>query len=780
MTTRSLLTRPAPALGLLLAGALLTARPASAQDLERVLRTQLGAADGAPVEQLFEVGNQLLDEAPESDDAFRNALVTAVEGTGEKARLAAAVALKGLKEDATYGRDLLALLEPLSGSEDEGIRAMAIALCGDRAAFNTRVLPDVRELVEKNCKDELVPPLVRIEASLALWGIGSNGQRAVAKTTLEQFLRSSDRDLVVRGALALAQMNVESGKAWSVLREIKDEPTTYGRQARLFLQRAEMRREFDRDLARLAEKLHGQPDGGGDTDYRLLDELRSRIRFTHVRGGDLSDQELLEFAAKGMLQGLDRHSTFFTGDEYKKFFFDLDREYGGIGAFVNFDQDDDFSIVRPIYSGPAYRAGLRSGDKILEVDGWETSGHTSDEIIRRLKGRPGTDVVLKVYRLGFQEPQMFSIQRGQISVPSVNWAMLPGDIGYIELITFSANISREIQVALDDLMDRGAKGLVLDVRNNTGGYLTKAVDVVEKFLPAETLVLATEGPSEKRREYVTRPRRFVTDLPLAVLTNNFSASASEITAGALQDHGRAVIVGERTFGKGSVQNIIPLETDQGERFSDLNRDGAWQDGEPFDDRNGNGKFDAGARIKITVALYYLPSGRTPHRQFDKEGRVIDPNWGVIPDKKLDLLEKNPADAWKNSAVFALLKEGAFRKYVKDHLGKNEALFRKLAEGDDGDPQKYPDFDAFYDSLDTKLSKDDVRRWIRYEVRDQVSDLRGAVYPGNRALGDPQEDAQLQEAVRSLLDKVGVDIRAIDAYRNVLKIDFGDKEKAAKK
>ena len=128
----------------------------------------------------------------------------------------------------------------------------------------------------------------------------------------------------------------------------------------------------------------------------------------------------------------------------------------------------------------------------------------------------------------------------------------------------------------------------------------------------------------------------------------------------------------------------------------------------------------------------------------------------------------------------MLKTGAFREYVKKHLPGNEPLFRELAEGDAGDYQRYPDFDEFYDGLDTQLSKDDVRRWLRYEVRDQISDLRGAVYPGNRALGDPQEDAQLQEAVRTLLLETGGDIRDVAAYQNVLKIPFEDDDKSAKK
>jgi hypothetical protein len=234
-----------------------------------------------------------------------------------------------------------------------------------------------------------------------------------------------------------------------------------------------------------------------------------------------------------------------------------------------------------------------------------------------------------------------------------------------------------------------------------------------------------------------------------------------------------VIVGERTFGKGTVQNMMPLASDPGEQYEDLNDDGSWQEGEPYQDRNGNGKFDVGAHIKLTVAKYYLPSGRSPHREFDKDGRVVDPGWGVTPDFQIDLLENKPEDAWKNSAVFALLKKGVFRQYVKQNLPGNEVLFQQLAEGDGGDPQRYPGFDAFYRGLDTKLSPDDVRRWLRYEVRDAVSDLRGAVYPGQRAMGDPQEDAQLQEAVRQLLKQRGQDIRDVAAYRGVLKIPFDD-------
>lgn len=771
----------------LLLGCLLVGVPShlAAQDLAGQVSTLLQQASAAPLAQIYDVAAQLADVAPEKNaDAFKDVVTRLAKDAGQKGRLCAAIALHEVKGDATYGREIVELLRPIAAQpvekvEAEDVWAAAIALLGEERLFNDRVKPEAVKLVDDVAKNELVPPLVRIEAALALYHVGSNSQGMRAKDVLEQFLQSTDRDLKQRGALALAEMKVVGGPAWAVLREIQDQPTDVGRRAKLYIEAEERTREFDHNLARVLEKS-GAPIDGKD-EFALLTELRQRIKTYHVRGGTVTDEELLQYAAKGMLSGLDPHSTFFTSEEYQKFFFDLNREYGGIGAFVNFDQDNDFSIVRPIYSGPAYKVGMRSGDKILEIDGWETAGHTTDEIISRLKGRPDTPVTLKVFRPGFQKPEDMQIVRRQISVPAVNWAMVPGEVGYIELINFSENIRDELQKALADLTQKGAQAIVLDVRNNTGGYLTQARDVVEQFVPGGKLVVYTEGPADARRNYKTSetPHK-ICELPLAVLTNNFSASASEITAGALQDLDRATIIGERSFGKGSVQNVFPLRSDPQEPYTDLNGNNSWQEGEPYTDLNKNGKYDPGAHAKITIAKYYLPSGRCPHREFDKDGKLVNVDWGVKPDKVLDVLENKPEEAWKNVAVFALLKKGVFRDYVKKNLPANEALFRELADGDAGDTSRYPGFAEFYKGLDTKLTEDDVRRWLRFEVRDQVSDMRGAVYPGQRWLGDPQEDAQLQEAVRTLLGKLGKDIRELPAYKSVLKIKFPDRSTAQSK
>ncbi len=744
------------------------------QNVDEKIVLELRKVEAGPLERAFAGGLALLDGLPEvQDDTIARGLVQAAEKIGFKGKLAAATALRELDPGDVYGSDLLAILKPVSETDDTEAQIAALEMLGDERRFNIRVMPDVRDLLRERAKSELVAPRVRLTAAKALWEVGTNEDRELSRDTLEQFLRSADRKLQIAGALALAATNSEpTGAAWDLLREVAQEPTPEGQQAQLFVKLDQQRREFESFVAQVHKKQLESGDSAPTdaNEFRVLTELMRRIQAQHVRGESFTDEELLEFAAKGMMSGLDRHSTFFSSDEFQRFFFDLNREYGGIGAFVNFDQDGDFSIVRPIYSGPAYGAGLRSGDKILAVDGWETNGHTDQEIIKRLKGKPGTDVEVRIYRPGMSKPEELTIERRQIAVPSVNATMIPGGIGYIELVNFSQNTALELESALAHVIGEGAEGLVLDMRNNTGGYLLAARDVVEKFVEGRKLVVFTKDRLEGQRDYKTRDRA-LTQMPLTVLINGLSASASEITAGALQDHGRAYLVGTRSFGKGSVQSLVPLRSLPGEELlEDENNNGTWDQGEPFEDRNGNGKFDVGAHLKMTIAKYYLPSGRSLHKEFDKEGRIINPGWGVTPDLDIEVRDQKPSELWKNAALFDLVRKGSFRGYVEDRIEANGELFLELAEGDGGDVSRYPDFEEFFAGLDTKLDKDDVRRWVRYEIRDAVADLRGKVYPGNRALGDFQEDAQLQGAVRWLLDQLGKDIRNVAAYKDVLKLE----------
>ncbi|MEM7201855.1 MAG: S41 family peptidase [Planctomycetota bacterium] len=740
------------------------------EGLENQVARLLERADAGDLDRVWEVGRQI-GELDGQEDALARAISTRQERVGPKGRLAAARALLDLAEGTAYGKQILTVLEPLCREAPEAVRAAAVGMLGTADVFNERLIRDARTLVEENVTSELAPPRVRVEASKSLWNIGSEKQRSVARATLRQFLRSSDRDLQIQGALALAEINVDSsGAAWDVLRDIQDEPTAEGRLARTYLRLDADRRHFEHLLQRGLER---QLSGDGSGRFDKLGEIIARVRAQHPRGDELSDEFMVDSAAKGILRALDRHSAFFTSDEYKDFFFDLNREYGGIGAFVNFDKDDVFSIVRPIYSGPAYRAGLRSGDKILEIDGWPTEGRTSEEIIAKLKGKPDTPVQVKIYRLGMEEPEEVAVVREQIQVPSVNAEVIPGNVGYVELITFGSNTAEELRKTLLDFKRQGVNGVVLDIRSNTGGYLTAAREIVEQFVEGEKRVVYTKTRQGIVEDFATRDVAVIPDTPLVVLINGFSASASEIVAGALQDYGRAKVVGKRSYGKGSVQTLIPLRSEQGEAYRDQNDNGMRDDWEPFEDANDNGQYDVGPRMKLTVARYYLPSGRTPDKDYDETGKLVDPDWGIVPDHDLEIFEWEPADAWMGQALRPLLKDGLFLKYVKERLEEHRELFIELAQGDGGDVSRYPDFEDFYASLDTKLPREEVRRWIRFRVRDLVADLRGKAFPGSRRMGDYQEDAQLQEAVRLVLEEAGQSIHEIAAFKGVLKIAKAD-------
>lgn len=757
------------AVGLFLAPMAADLRAQDALD-ERVTHL-LQRADAGRMEAVWGIGQQITDLDGQTD-ALARAIAKAASDLGDQGRLAAARALIELNDGTALGKAILAVLTPVAESKATQPRSAAMSLLGTRGIFSERVLPDAREILDRGTTSELVAPEVRISAAKSLWNIGSDEQRSQSRRTLSEFLRSTDRGLQIAGALALAEINADSsGECWQVLRSIRDEPTAEGQLARSYLQMNSDRRHFERLLQRGFER---SPEA--DTEgYGKLEEIVQRVQLSHVRGDKMDREFLLQAAAKGVMRALDRHSSFFTSDEYKKFFFDLNREYGGIGAFVNFDQEDVFSIVRPIYSGPAYRAGLRSGDKLLQVDGWETAGHTSEEIIARLKGKPNSKVVVKVFRPGMSEPEDVPIVREQIRVPSVNHEILPGNIGYIELITFASNTAAELGRVLSDLERKEVSGIVLDVRSNTGGYLMAARDVVELLIEGRHRVVYTKSREGIEETYDTRDRAIAPDTPMVVLINEYSASASEIVAGALQDYERAVLVGKRSYGKGSVQSLIPMRTAAGEDFDDGNGNRVRDEWETYDDRNGNGKYDVGPRLKMTVARYYLPSGRSPNKEYDEDGKVVDPDWGVTPDHDLDIREYDPAEAWKVEPLRDLRKRGVFRQYVAEHLTGNEDLFLELAIGDLGAWDRYPEFEQFYASLETKLPRDDVRRWVRYVARESVADLRGRAFAGARAMGDPQEDAQLQQGVQVLLEAQGRNIRDLDQYRTVLKIAAGDED-----
>jgi carboxyl-terminal processing protease len=611
--------------------------------------------------------------------------------------------------------------------------------------------------------DRTYDPELKVALATALFkaGEGDYHHRLRAKKELRALLESENREFRIQGALALARIN-DFDDARPILNEIDDQPTPEGALARAYLMIDRQQDALSKaDLN--ASRRRAEPDA--NDALSVLREILDLVRRFHINGDQFAEadaqQRLLAEAARGLLASLDPHSTYFSPIEYERWLLDLNREYAGIGAYVQ-TIDGVFTITRPIYSGPAYRVGLRSDDKILKVDGWETYNQNQDEIIDRLKGEPGSSVTVEVFRTGWKDPREFKIQREIINIPSVFYELFPGGIGYVEVVTFGQNTSKDLLRALGALEEQGAKGFVLDLRNNPGGYLQAAKEIVGQFVGGDQKVVYTEGRAgEETREWHYTPSgsRAHTQ-PLVILVNDRSASASEIVSGTLRHYDRAVIVGEKTYGKGSVQNQMGLRSQQSERLTnDLDGDGMYDNGEEFEDANGNGKYDYGGVVKLTTQRYYLPDNQSIHTEVDADGRVTSYG-GIEPDVAVEFEGYAP---WKAEELTELFEKGVFKKYVDEHYEGNEQLFIELAEGDGFDTSRYPDFDAFFTSLDTHLEKNDIRREIRMAARDKVADARGKVFPGHRLYGDYEEDTQLQRAIVELLARMDTDPKSIPEY-----------------
>ncbi len=348
--------------------------------------------------------------------------------------------------------------------------------------------------------------------------------------------------------------------------------------------------------------------------YGLFVDAVEKVETNYVR--PVSRRELLESAMEGMLQNLDPHSTYINTGEWRQFRRQIEGKFGGIGIQVGLDQETGrLRVIAPMVSTPAYEAGILAGDQIVEIDGQSAEGMSPDKAAEFLMGRPGTDVKLSVLHEGSEDPEPISITRAIIEVPTVigdrrkaddQWDFMfdkDKKIGYVRIATFSQNTPDELKKALEQLKEEGAKGLIVDLRDDPGGLLSAAVEISDMFLDSGEIV-STKGRNTPPRRYYAEKNGAYEDLPMAVIVNQNSASASEILAAALQDHKRAVIVGQRSYGKGSVQNIIDLD---------------------------GGK----SVLKLTVASYYRPSGENIHRF--KNAKTSD-KWGVSPnpDAKVEL------------------------------------------------------------------------------------------------------------------------------------------------
>jgi carboxyl-terminal processing protease len=348
----------------------------------------------------------------------------------------------------------------------------------------------------------------------------------------------------------------------------------------------------------LADKPAAPADDLPWQDARTLADVLERVKHDYVNPVD--DHQLLQAAIRGMVSSLDPYSAYLDGAEYDEVKISSSGQYSGVGIEVSVE-DEEVVVVAPFEGSPAATAGIRSGDVIASIDGIPVNTTTLGDTIGRMRGPEGTSVKIGILREGSSEPLEFTLKRSRVELHSVKAEMLQPGMGYVRISQFSETTGEDVDKALKDLRKRNGsalKGLVLDLRNNPGGVLEAAVAVSDTFLDSGVIVTAKGRTPESKFEMDATPGDALNGAPIVILVNGGSASAAEIVAGALKDNHRATLMGRTTFGKGSVQTVIPL--------------------------------DGNRAIKLTTSLYYTPSGISINHR------------GIAPDIELERDPKPPA------------------------------------------------------------------------------------------------------------------------------------------
>ncbi len=342
-----------------------------------------------------------------------------------------------------------------------------------------------------------------------------------------------------------------------------------------------------------------------------LSEALRQVSHSYVE--DVSEEELLQFAIEGMMRGLDDHSNYLNSPEFDALEATTTGRFGGIGIELGL-VEGYFTVVSPIDDTPADRAGLAAGDRITELEGESVKGWLLTDIVKKLRGEPGSTVNMGVYRESSDESLDFDIERAVIEVASVKSRVLEPGIGYVRISQFQTTTGDDLEAALTKLTssaDGDLQGLVLDLRNNPGGTLHSSVEVVDHFLE-QGLIVYTEGRLKSSyAKYRATRGDLIAGQPIVVLINGGSASASEIVAGALQDHGRAQLLGSRSYGKGSVQSVLPLNAQQA--------------------------------LKLTTAYYFTPNGRSIHETGIEPDIAFDGDEDSLLAKAVSVLKGDSSD-----------------------------------------------------------------------------------------------------------------------------------------
>jgi len=424
-------------------------------------------------------------------------------------------------------------------------------------------------------------------------------------------------------------------------------------------------------------------------ELRAFTEVFGRIKSDYVES--VEDKKLITEAITGMLAGLDPHSAYLDQDAFRELQVGTQGEFGGLGIEVGME-DGFVKVVSPIDDSPAARAGVKSGDLIVKLDDTSVKGMTLNDAVKRMRGKPNTQIMLTIVRKGDPKPIIVTLTRAIIKIQSVKSKLLEPGYAYFRVTQFQEHTGETLAAAIQNLykQNQGAmRGIVLDLRNDPGGLLNGAVAVSAAFLPQNTLVVYTDGRTEDakmrltaspenylrgrvRDDYMSRLPAEVKNVPMVVLVNGGSASASEIVAGALQDHKRAVIMGTQTFGKGSVQTILPL---------------------------GNS-----TAIKLTTARYYTPNGRSIQAK------------GIIPDIILD-------DGSSSRDPGLKLRESDLDKHLSNDRSKDEkaaAPSAPVANAFNFTPSPRP---KDVDEKDTKVEPGEVVAKSDYELSQAIAFLK---------------------------------------------------------
>ena len=388
---------------------------------------------------------------------------------------------------------------------------------------------------------------------------------------------------------------------------------------------------------------------GEESGYKLMRQFASvlkLIRKNYVDESKVGYQDLVTGAIQGMLTSLDRFSSYIGPKEYDRMREETEGEFGGIGVVISI-KDDVLTVVAPMDDTPGMKAGIMANDRILQINGQDTASLSLNKAVDLIKGKPGTTVELTIYRPGTDETKTVVVERGIIELKTVkDCRFVQPTIGYLRIVQFNDKTANSLVKKMETLTENKLEGLIIDLRNNPGGLLTSAIDVSSLFIPRRQLIVFTEGRRKSgRQEYKSGSGKKYLDFPIVVLINEGSASAAEIVAGCLQDYGRAKVVGEKSFGKGSVQSIIEVED--------------------------------GSAIRLTTAKYYTPSERVIH------------NNGIEPDFVVDISDEDSHALFtQRSRITGVDPEDDVAEIEDTQLHKAVEILQELLVMNAGKPKDY--------------------------------------------------------------------------------------------